>query len=436
MQIFALQNTDENTNNISIDFEGVLTLREILNRDDVKRFFCGSEDPVDCLDTIDGIDASAIDNYADLKLDASQELAFDTYGERQAAPVESTVGYVSIMLNGGFEQKRAAIENGKTTVANVMTDSTAAFLGTSTENLRNMRVFVNDTETSSGTVLHDGDVIMFQARKAGDKGATAGGLIMLRITGGDKTVEGSIRVTAENEDDPLEVVLYKAGFGDSYGMRNITLKAVNGAAVPNAVYALFLGSSIRHIESLNIELDDYTDLHVVYTGDDEEEVVIAPSHNNIASYVRYLNTLYAREFNAIGLSLRDPVTLTVSDERPAEIVGDRVEKVAADSVEEEEDNDCGEPELDGPEVGTFGVCKVCRTAGFDSIEVGIQSGVTTLRSVMQSKKVLDGLAITTDHISTLNYTINDVSATLDDVVSSGDVICCVARKAGDKGFQA
>ena len=86
--------------------------------------------------------------------------------------------------------------------------------------------------------------------------------------------------------------------------------------------------------------------------------------------------------------------------------------------------------LTGPAIGTMGSAKIMSTGGWTEVEVSIVNGVTKLKDVVVTNKVLNKFAMTDEQALSLVPSINDNPASMNDVLHTGDIVILSARKAG------
>ena len=92
--------------------------------------------------------------------------------KKEEAPAEeapTTFGMVAVFIAGGVNSKNISIEE-HTEVKDLITKTLADFFAKTEEELKNMKVDVNDEEADMNTELRDVDNVTFHARKAGVKG--------------------------------------------------------------------------------------------------------------------------------------------------------------------------------------------------------------------------------------------------------------------------
>jgi len=170
MKLVALKNENTNTNTLTLNVETPITINALLSKEEVQRFSqdISAEDII----TMDGADLSAVSTIGDLMVTDDTVLEADvegSYEPRQAAvPVQ---GKVEVLTGGGSVRKKVIIVDGVSTVRQALTDGVAAAFGKTKAELQNMKAHLNDTECTLEAVLHDGDKIVLEERKAGTDGA-------------------------------------------------------------------------------------------------------------------------------------------------------------------------------------------------------------------------------------------------------------------------
>lgn len=168
MKIVSIENNNENTNTLTLNVDGMLTVRELLDSPEVLRF--APTLAADAILTIDGADTeiflSQLDSMLDLQLTDDSIVEISCFGEVKA-PAAKVQGNVTVELGGEGVKRKMIIMSGETTVSQVLTSKLAAAFGRSHSELLNMQVFVNDAKAEITSVLYDGDSIVLQERKAG-----------------------------------------------------------------------------------------------------------------------------------------------------------------------------------------------------------------------------------------------------------------------------
>lgn len=440
MIIIATANNNENLNNIKINLDNSISLSQLLDRDDVRAFFhnASKESILASLVTIDGLDAYAITNASSLTVDNTMELQFDIYGRapETAHTAAASAGFVTITQGGGFNSKRVPIVSDTTRAGDVLTQDVANFFATTVDTLHNMRILINDVESETTAVLHDGDAITLMSRKCGDKGAcvpiltithTDGSVTRHAVLAGSrlkeclsKIVPGAVVMSIDGTSVPTNfydaIVEGKLVDKDMQVTVNDNKKCTvhccaNDGSDPVDMI-LDDGSSVM---DLLTEVQDKFENDEIYVVDVDGDLVPEAFADTILT-----NTLVVEGMNVTFSSLRakpvahDYMDMEDDSEEDAEYAGD-------------------EQVLEGPAEDTVGAVTVVLPGGFSTSQVAIRNNVTKLRDVVLSARILNMSAMNESQAQTLVYTVNDVESNLDDTLSIGDVIRMSARKAGDKG---
>lgn len=378
MLIISLENANTNTNTLTLNFGG--TIADIASNAAVQSFFntTDTETIIGNLVELDGADLSALstEDLKDIEVTDDATLSFSLNGEVRQQQV-ATAGIVKVEVGGCFNSKKVRIKDGVTTVSEALNETVAAAFAKTRTELMNMNMSIDGTEVSCTTVLHDGDTISLQARKAGDKGAV--------VTFED---EDGNSLVFETEHDACECIFDAFAREHEYGEFVLSdIVAVNGDTIPE-------GLNDRQLSALLAAYDD-----------EVETITLA------------------------GDSLSDILSNT---EAEGEAEGEDDELLDADGVEPV----AAPVQANTSPVGAFGSVTVTQAIGTPTINVGIRNKVTTVGDILRSDKVLAKFAMSADQLCSLSVAVNDVSAGLNDKLAIGDVIKVSPRKAGDKGLSA
>lgn len=271
MQIISNTNTASN-NTLNIADTTDMTLFDILSSDSVMEFFdneYGVEDIAEHILSINGADADAIINNIDsISAEEDMVIVIDLYGEIEEEQEREahTAGKVSITCGGGLGSKEVAIVDGVTTVNDLLTPSLATFYATTTDNLRNRKVYINDEEATVTSVVRNGDIVVLENRKAGDKGAMKYTLI------DNDGVEYDI--LSDNEVTYKEVL--EAGQDEGLYDEFPVITVIDGAEIPDVIYSTVLSGEAT--DGSIIEVDCAFNIQ---NSVDEEDTAQAPARGTI-----------------------------------------------------------------------------------------------------------------------------------------------------------
>ena len=268
MIIESSVNTNTNTNKLVIETEGK-TLRDIFDLEAVNDFFDGVLSD-DYISTINGADAEAIlSNLDSIEADPDMHIVVDLFGEVKEEEAVNKAGKAYIACGGGLGKKEVAIVDGKTTVSDIITPSVADYFATTPETLKNYKSYINDDPADMSSVLHDGDNVVLESRKAGDKGAEFHYTIV--DENGD---EKRFTLERDEEDMPtFEDVLDEAI--ERFNLPDITtILAIDDANVDDSLYDIIL-SGIAYSGAV-VTVD-------VTFEDEEEEVAEAPVKGTVGA---------------------------------------------------------------------------------------------------------------------------------------------------------
>ena len=366
----------ENTNTLNVKLDRPTTVAELFRSAAVAKFAAGAA--IDSIAAVDNADASLLSRNGDTRGLENYQLTEDSVIElncfaenKEEIHTEPENGKVTVSMGGLGNTYNVNIIDGVTTVAQALTDKLAAAFDRSRDELYNMKISVNDGEASTASVLHIGDRIVLQNRKAGDHGAGD----FIKVT----DIEG---VTKEREvaDDDLSLKAFLFDIEDHFdyccGHDLIdNLSEVDGndvAGMGGAILDAILGAPAINYEEIAIDLDfaDKDEMLPEDEGYDAEGVS------------------EAQNFDAEGVAPEAP--------------------------------QCGKVKLN--------------LGNTNEIEMLIKEGETQLGELLFSDKVLGKWAMTRGQMETMNLFINDVQVYKTDLtLHIGDVIRVAAPKCGDHG---
>lgn len=363
-----------------------VALLDVCNREDVLNFFedADAETIIDYIESVNDMDAETLrSSLAHLLVDDDMKIEVDL----AAAPIhkEETVsrfGKATITRGGGFGGKDVAITDGITTVSDVITQNVADFFASSVESLKNMNIFINDSAATLDSVLHEGDIITLESRKAGEKGCDTVSVDIEDAEGNCKTFNYLVDSKISDVLEQLSSDRGDSVFGKyaTYNELVNDLDALDDAEVTRGLLGIVLNAGVAGILKLSFH-----------------------------SYIFH---------DAVGFS---------EDDNDNDY--DYQDEDKQEDTEVEEDAEV----LTGPAIGTMGSAKIMSTGGWTEVEVSIVNGVTKLKDVVVTNKVLNKFAMTDEQALSLVPSINDNPATMNDVLHTGDIVILAARKAGEKG---
>lgn len=371
MKVISLNNTNTNTNTLHLTIAEPVTIEMLLKWDTVKTF--APEITINNVVSYDGNDLGALAGaVGNLSVTDDTVIEIDVYGEHKPQAVSTPLqGKVEVIKAGGGLSKNVIIMSGVTTVRQTLNDRIANAFGKTRESLHNMEVYVNDVSASLDTVLKDGDVITLGDRKAGDKGCE-GRPCLTVIDGSGCTRDYEID---EDSEDTLEEFL--SGVLDDTQVEDgiYTISAVDGQA----------------FESLN---DNFQEHVLMSPALDFEEVTIEESF------------------------LPGSVLHTVEGAASEDAV-------MADGV-------AGAQAVPAEGVITAGPV-IVKQSNTEVAKVMVQSGKTTVRDVVMTSKVLNATGMIDTQMARMQFDVNDVRSTLDQVLRAGDTLVITAPACGQKG---
>lgn len=358
--------------------------------------------------TYNDLDADLLkDSAEDLPIEDGDKFEFNdnvilnepTKEEVPAEEAPTTFGMVAVFIAGGVNSKNISIEE-HTEVKDLITKTLADFFAKTEEELKNMKVDVNDEEADMNTELRDGDNVTFQARKAGVKGCMDCGNCSK-----DKEIH-TVHVGVENVgvrtyefpiDFNLEdVMAYVADDlmfedGEEISGLDLDLVKVNSDDVPAAFMAqIIAGTDLEEVDTIAVKLNI------------DEDKIAGRAYG------------FASDFE-------DDIEFSDEDEEDFD---------DEDEIEEEVDAYFH----DEPVVPKVGTIVVSIGGGIQSAEVPVVFGKTTVEQVVTGKKVLALNNMDVSDLSKLVFQIDDEEVDLNTVLQEGDEeITMTPRKAGVKG---
>lgn len=445
MIIIATANNNENLNNIKISLDNSISLGQLLDRDDVRAFFhnASKESILASLVTIDGLDAYAITNASSLTVDNTMELQFDIYGrapETEHTDAAASAGFVTITQGGGFNSKRVPIVSDTTRAGDVLTQDVANFFATTVDTLHNIRILINDVESETTAVLHDGDAITLMSRKCGDKGACS---VLLAITHTDGSVTRHAVLAGSRLKECLSRIVPGA-----------VVLSIDGTAVPMNFYdAIVEGKTVDKDMQVTVNDNKKCTVHCCANdGSDPVDMILDDGSSVMDLLIEVQDKFDNDEIYVVDVDgdlvpeafadtiltntlVVDGMNVTFSSLRAKPVVHDymNMEDDSEEDAEDDAEAAGDEQVLEGPAEDTVGAVTVVLPGGFSTSQVAIRNNVTKLRDVVLSARILNMSAMNESQAQTLVYTVNDVESNLDDTLNIGDVIRMSARKAGDKG---
>lgn len=374
--------------------------KELVNKEIA---FCGLP-LVSYVVTYNGLDADLLkDSAAELPVENGDRFVFGDYvilnePKKEEAPAEeapTTFGRVAVFIVGGINSKSISIKE-HTEVKDLITKTLADFFAKTEEELKNMKVDVNDEEADMDTELRDGDNVTFQSRKAGVKGCmTCGNQCNEKAHETHRILVGVEDVDFRTYELPAdysieEVIEYVAADmmfddGEQIDPDDLALVKINGEDVPRAFEAqIIAGTELTYVDTMVLKLD-------------------VPDANI--------------DGRAYGF---------VSDFEDSE------------HSDEDEDFDAeGKNDTyfhDEPVVPKIGTITVSIGGGLHAVDVPVVFGKTTVEQVVTGKKVLAMNNMDESDLSKLVFQIDDEEVGMNTVLQEGDEeITMTPRKAGVKG---
>lgn len=313
--------------------------------------------------------------------------------ETPAEEAPTTFGMVAVFIAGGINSKSISIKE-HTEVKDLITKTLADFFAKTEEELKNMKVDVNDEEADMDTELRDGDNVTFQSRKAGVKGCTSCG-------GCDKTKETH---TIDVEIDGVGAIIHE--FPVNYTLEDVIV---------------FVADDMMFEDGEQIDPDDLALVKI-----NGEDVPRAFEAQIIA-----------------GTELTYVDTMVLKLDVPESNIDGRAFGFASDfegseHFDEDEDLDAeGENDTyfhDEPVVPKIGTITVSIGGGLHAVDVPVVFGKTTVEQVVTGKKVLAMNNMDEADLSKLVFQIDDEEVGMNTVLQEGDEeITMTPRKAGVKG---
>lgn len=382
-------------------------LKELVNKEIA---FCGLP-LVSYVVSYNDMDADLLkDSAAELPVEDGDKFEFNdnvilNEPKKEEAPAEeapTTFGMVAVFIAGGINSKNISIKE-HTEVKDLITKTLADFFAKTEEELKNMRVDVNDEEADMDTELRDGDNVTFQSRKAGVKGCmTCGNQCNEKAHETHMIHVGVEDVGVRTYELPAdysieEVIAYVAADmmfddGEQIDPDDLALVKINGEDVPRAFEAqIIAGTELTYVDTMALKLD------------------VPDANIDGRAYG------FASDFEDLD------------DENDDE---DAEEFMDEDEIEEEVDTYFH----DEPIVPKVGTIVVSIGGGIQSVDVPVVFGKTTVEQVVKGKKVLAMNNMEEADLSKLVFQIDDEEVGMNTVLQEGDEeITMTPRKAGVKG---
>ena len=243
---------------LNVNINTPVALLDVCNREDVLDFFedVHAETIIDYIESVNDMDAETLrSSLTYLLVDDDMKIEVDL----AATPIHkeetaSSFGKAAITRGGGFGGKDVAIADGITTVSDVLTQNVADFFASSVESLKNMNIFINDITATLDSVLHEGDIITLESRKAGEKGCC--GIVSIDI----EDAEGNCRSFSYSATSKVSNVLEhlssdrgNALFGEdaTYNELADDLDAVDDAEVTRGLLGIILNAGVTDTMKLS-----------------------------------------------------------------------------------------------------------------------------------------------------------------------------------------
>ena len=380
-------------------------LKELVNKEIA---FCGLP-LVSYVVSYNDMDADLLkDSAAELPVEDGDKFEFNdnvilNEPKKEEAPAEeapTTFGMVAVFIAGGINSKRISIKE-HTEVKDLITKTLADFFAKTEEELKNMKVDVNDEEADMDTELRDGDNVTFQSRKAGVKGCL-GSRERCNKDAETHTVNVSIENVGDRSyefpvafklEEVIEAVAADMMFDDGEQLYpdDLALVKINGEDVPRAFEAqIIAGTELTYVDTMVLKLD-------------------VPDAN-----------IDGRAYG-FASDFEDNSEVSEDDEEDFD---------DEDEIEEEVDAYFH----DAPVVPKVGTIVVSIGGGVQTVEVPVVFGKTTVEQVVKGKKVLAMNNMDESDLSKLVFQIDDEEVGMNTVLQEGDKeITMTPRKAGVKG---
>lgn len=380
-------------------------LKELVNKEIA---FCGLP-LVSYVVSYNDMDADLLkDSAAELPVEDGDKFEFNdnvilNEPKKEEAPAEeapTTFGVVAVFIAGGINSKSISIKE-HTEVKDLITKTLADFFAKTEEELKNMKVDVNDEEADMDTELRDGDNVTFQSRKAGVKGC-----LCSRERCNKDAETHTVNVSIENVGDRIyefpvdfnleDVMVYVADdlmFEDGEKMwpEDLDLVKINDKDVPSDFEAqIIAGTAIIEVDTMVVKINI-----------DEDKI----------------------DGRAYGFESDFEDDFELSDEDEEHFDNE-------DEIEDEVDAYFH----DEPIVPKVGTIVVSIGGGVQTVEVPVVFGKTTVEQVVTGKKVLAMNNMDESDLSKLVFQIDDEEVGMNTVLQEGDKeITMTPRKAGVKG---
>lgn len=464
MKIVSLENSNVNTNTLNIKLNGTMTVAELFRNADVARFAAGAA--IDSIEAIDNAPASLLKRNGDTRGLENFQLTDDSVIELNAFAENKEVtgpvkGKVKVSLGGLGAQYTVNINCGETTVAQTLTDKLATALDRSRSELMNMKISINDMEGTTASVLHDGDVVILQGRKAGDHGAGDTHYISV-FDEDDATADFAV----EGDETLQEFVCHKlcAGIFEeadvSCVLENVALvdDACLGDMSDNMRKVIF-DAPAKNYNKIEVTLpfaagpgedveDDEDAYSIAVTDAAGVTKTFANPEDSEETVAEFLERIGADEDDLYELD--DQIMDNINSTAIADAVLDsdlalygsmKLRNFVFPSEAPQEFTAEGVSEGTSQEFSAEGVeeipaCgKVILTRGnTERMEMLIKEGETTLDDLLFSDKVLNKWAMTRGQMGTMSIYVNDVQVYKTDItLHIGDTVNITAPKCGNHG---
>lgn len=225
MKIISLCNENNNENTLTISTDAAITVKELLERQDVKNFFGKESLSSSDIDTVNNISIELISGADTYLLFPDTEITFTLFG-RTSMVQQAVKGTVKVCLGGGLGSKSVLIVSGQSKVSDVLNQAVADAFGTSLGELRNMEVYIasegkeDEVPGTLDSTLMIGDTVVLEPRKAGKHGSRIDITIKSDVNGNDFF---ATTVGDESLREAIEGILVSEGVDPK-----ISINTING----------------------------------------------------------------------------------------------------------------------------------------------------------------------------------------------------------------
>ena len=375
MKIISLCNENNNENTLTISTDAAITVKELLERQDVKNFFGKESLSSSDIDTVNNISIELISGADTYLLFPDTEITFTLFG-RTSMVQQAVKGTVKVCLGGGLGSKSVLIVSGQSKVSDVLNQAVADAFGTSLGELRNMEVYIasegkeDEVPGTLDSTLMIGDTVVLEPRKAGKHGC-------------------DIELTIKSDTNGVEFTCDVGGGQD-------------------------LGDAIDEAAHYNLEDDIYT--------------INTINGNHVGAFANQLLRTPVENF-AVG----GKVTITTSDSikiHDEEVCDEACERCPRNEEAAAEDTPICATGV-APETGNI---TVSLGGGISAVTMAILPGTTKLSEVLHSNKIKNVFAMSDEQIDTMRAYVNDQEvASTNITLNSGDAVVLEPRKAGKHG---